>query len=65
MAVKSTEPPGPQAEYPQGAKEIPTAISVVGYKSLVDKQRMEIRPLTVLGVNSGGKSSITSRQSCF
>lgn len=36
-----------------------TAISVVGYKSLTDKQRMEIRPLTLLaGANSGGKSSI-------
>lgn len=35
------------------------AISVAGYKSLVNKQRIEIRPLTVLaGANSGGKSSI-------
>jgi len=35
------------------------AISVVGYKSLVNKQRIEIRPLTILaGANSGGKSSI-------
>lgn len=36
-----------------------TAISVSGYKSLVNKQRIEIRPLTILaGANSGGKSSI-------
>lgn len=35
------------------------AISVAGYKSLVSKQRIEIRPLTILsGANSGGKSSI-------
>jgi predicted ATPase len=35
------------------------AISVTGYKSLVNKQRIEIRPLTILaGANSGGKSSI-------
>ncbi len=35
------------------------AISVAGYKSLVNKQRIEIRPLTILaGANSGGKSSI-------
>ena len=35
------------------------AISVAGYKSLVAKQRIEIRPLTILaGANSGGKSSI-------
>lgn len=41
------------------ATNVLTAISVVGYKSLVDKQRIEIRPLTILaGANSGGKSSI-------
>lgn len=35
------------------------AIAVAGYKSLVNKQRIEIRPLTILaGANSGGKSSI-------
>lgn len=35
------------------------AISVAGYKSLSNKQRIEIRPLTILaGANSGGKSSI-------
>jgi predicted ATPase len=35
------------------------AISVSGYKSILNKQRMDIRPLTILaGVNSGGKSSI-------
>lgn len=61
MAVKSTEPPkkpGKRSTH-KAPKDILTAISVVGYKSLVDKQRMEIRPLTVLaGANSGGKSSI-------
>lgn len=36
-----------------------TAILVEGYKSLLNKQRIEIRPLTILaGANSGGKSSI-------
>ena len=36
-----------------------SAISVAGYKSLENEQRMEIAPLTVLaGANSGGKSSI-------
>lgn len=36
-----------------------TSLSVQGYKSLADRQRIEIRPLTVLaGVNSSGKSSI-------
>ncbi|MSQ14459.1 MAG: DUF3696 domain-containing protein [Dehalococcoidia bacterium] len=35
-----------------------TAISVSGYKSLSRKQRLEIRPLTLLaGANSSGKSS--------
>jgi hypothetical protein len=36
-----------------------TAITVGGYKSIRDKQRIEIRPLTILaGANSSGKSSI-------
>lgn len=36
-----------------------TAISVMGYKSVISEQRIEIRPLTILaGANSGGKSSI-------
>lgn len=35
------------------------AISVAGYKSIQNEQRIEIRPLTILaGANSGGKSSI-------
>lgn len=35
------------------------ALSVTGYKSIADKQTIEIRPLTILaGANSGGKSSI-------
>lgn len=40
-------------------KEALTAISVKGFKSLVDEQRLEIRPLTLLaGANSSGKSSL-------
>ena len=36
-----------------------TEIWVAGFKSVVDKQRIEIRPLTILaGANSSGKSSI-------
>ena len=36
-----------------------TAISVSGYKSIRQEQRIEIRPLTILaGANSSGKSSI-------
>ena len=43
----------------QASRSTLRAISVAGYKSLVNKQRIEIRPLTILaGVNSGGKSSI-------
>jgi predicted ATPase len=35
------------------------AISVAGYKSIGERQRIEIRPLTLLaGANSGGKSSL-------
>jgi predicted ATPase len=35
------------------------AISVAGYKSVGERQRVEIRPLTLLaGANSGGKSSL-------
>lgn len=35
------------------------AISVAGYKSISAKQRLEIRPLTILaGANSSGKSSV-------
>lgn len=66
MASKSTK-----STKASGAAEVSTArikrsrhptlgaISVAGYKSLVNKQRIEIRPLTILaGANSGGKSSI-------
>ena len=36
-----------------------TALSVSGYKSLSRRQRLEIRPLTILaGANSSGKSSV-------
>jgi len=54
MASKQTASPSKQSNRPSLR-----AISVVGYKSLVNKQRIEIRPLTILaGANSGGKSSI-------
>ena len=61
MAAKSTDSPNKRGKRSasKAPRDILTAVSVVGYKSLVDKQRMEIRPLTVLaGANSGGKSSI-------
>lgn len=36
-----------------------TSLSVTGFKSLRDRQRIDIKPLTILaGVNSSGKSSI-------
>ncbi|MBL8152312.1 MAG: AAA family ATPase, partial [Blastocatellia bacterium] len=36
-----------------------TKISISGYKSIVQKQSVEVRPLTILaGANSSGKSSI-------
>ncbi len=63
MTIKSTKPRG-AAEISTAKKQRPRrptlgAISVAGYKSLVNKQRIEIRPLTILaGANSGGKSSI-------
>ena len=63
MVRKSTKPSG-AAEVSTAKKQRPRrptlgAISVAGYKSLVNKQRIEIRPLTILsGANSGGKSSI-------
>ena len=69
MASKSTK--STKSTKSSGAAEISTVrkqrslrptlggISVAGYKSLVNKQRIEIRPLTILaGANSGGKSSI-------
>ena len=36
-----------------------TTLSVAGFKSIVDEQTIEIRPLTLLaGANSSGKSSM-------
>src|SRR5436309_14382929 len=36
-----------------------TKISVAGFKSIVEEQSIEVRPLTILaGANSSGKSSI-------
>jgi len=61
MTVKGTVSPSKSGRrgVNKTQRETLTAISVVGYKSLTDRQRMEIRPLTVLaGANSGGKSSI-------
>lgn len=63
MAIKSIKKIGTgkvaDAKVQKPRRPALTAISVVGYKSLVKKQKIEIRPLTVLaGVNSGGKSSI-------
>jgi len=47
----------PTNKRPADSKGI-TSISVVGYKSLRDKCKLEIRPLTILaGANSSGKSS--------
>ncbi|MDX8398881.1 MAG: AAA family ATPase [Gallionellaceae bacterium] len=63
MASKTTKP-SRSAKTSAVKKQQPSrptlgAISVAGYKSLVNKQRIEIRPLTILaGANSGGKSSI-------
>lgn len=63
MASKSTKPRGAAetstAKKQRSSRPALGAISVAGYKSLVNKQRIEIRPLTILaGANSGGKSSI-------
>lgn len=63
MASKSTKSSGASvistAKKQRPRRPTLGAISVAGYKSLVNKQRIEIRPLTILaGANSGGKSSI-------
>lgn len=63
MENKSTKPSGgidaSTAKKQRPHRPTLGAISVAGYKSLVNKQRIEIRPLTILaGANSGGKSSI-------
>ncbi|HEV3468829.1 MAG TPA: DUF3696 domain-containing protein [Pyrinomonadaceae bacterium] len=51
VAAKKTNPPAK----PDGI----TKISVAGFKSIVEEQSIEVRPLTVLaGANSSGKSSI-------
>ncbi len=45
----------PEAEENAGI----TRITVAGFKSIVQEQSIEVRPLTILaGVNSSGKSSI-------
>ncbi len=62
MSTKPTEQSSSRKSNPKKSRQDrPTlgAISVAGYKSLFSKQRIEIRPLTILaGANSGGKSSI-------
>ncbi len=44
---------------PERGKEGITRITVGGFKSIVEEQSIEVRPLTILaGANSSGKSSI-------
>lgn len=51
MATRVRKKPDPRTS--------PLAISVAGFKSLVEEQRIDVRPLTILaGANSSGKSSI-------
>src|SRR5947209_16506628 len=51
IAPKKTDSP----KKPDGI----TRISVAGFKSIVEEQSIEVRPLTILaGANSSGKSSI-------
>src|SRR5690349_8059601 len=52
---KSNEAPGESPTTPPAI----TSLSVSGFKSIVDEQAIEIRPLTLLaGANSSGKSSM-------
>src|SRR5262245_19854268 len=52
---KSNGAPGDSPE----TSPVITSISVSGFKSIVDKQTLEVRPLTLLaGANSSGKSSM-------
>jgi hypothetical protein len=56
---KATPKNGGPREKPQREAAGFSEIWVAGYKSIVDEQRIEIRPLTILaGANSSGKSSI-------
>jgi hypothetical protein len=49
----------PQGSHIQLRKEVINRITVAGFKSIVQEQSIEIRPLTILaGANSSGKSSI-------
>jgi len=49
--------PGKPRAKPDGSRI--AAVSVCGYKSVVEKRRIELRPLTLLaGANSSGKSSM-------
>ena len=49
----------PRGTFVQLRKEVITRITVAGFKSIVQEQNIEIRPLTILaGANSSGKSSI-------
>ena len=54
-----SEQNGQNGTKPQAVPEGITKITVGGYKSIVQEQSIEIRPLTILaGANSSGKSSI-------
>jgi hypothetical protein len=49
----------PKGSHIQLRKEVINRITVAGFKSIVQEQSIEIRPLTILaGANSSGKSSI-------
>ena len=49
----------PRETFVQLRKEVINRITVAGFKSIVQEQSIEIRPLTILaGANSSGKSSI-------
>ena len=49
----------PTSETPVGMREGINELWVAGYKSVLEEQRVEIRPVTILaGANSSGKSSI-------
>ncbi len=55
MAQQQPQNPTP----PDRSKEGITRITVGGFKSIVEEQSIEVRPLTILaGANSSGKSSI-------
>lgn len=51
--------PPPRRKSRKGPSAVLKALSVAGYKSVGEAQRIDVRPLTLLaGANSGGKSSL-------